>query len=134
MKKLLLYIAGLCSIAACTVSPPSGSAKPVAKTLSGFVADSGYITVQNLHTTLVISQRDTLFKIHEDWKPADTIGKYYKMQNGNYIASVAVTDSNDYDVNVICEAEPGGTILKQEIYNLGMYRCGCGVEEPLRRI
>ncbi len=123
MKSLFTYIVSLLGILCCTLSCKTNTTVETGTNTFGFVADSGYITVDNLHKTLVIPPGDTLFKMYENWKVTDTIGKYYKMSNGNYIASVATLGSYKHETIKLCEATQTGEILKAEEYWFGNYRC-----------
>lgn len=119
MKNLLPYFAGLCGIAVCCFLVSAKGIKSNPEPV-GFVADSGYITPGNVHQLLKITQADTLFTFYTDAPATDTLGKYYKMANGNYIASVAVIGPEGY---ILCEATPDGTVLKQEKYIFNNFEC-----------
>jgi len=123
MKSLFLYFVSLLAILCCTLSCKTNTTVEAYTDTFGFASDSGYVTVGNLHKTLIITPDDTLFKMYEDWKVTDTIGKYYKMANGNYIASVASLGSYKQETIKLCEATQNGEILKAEEYRFGNYRC-----------
>jgi len=125
MKTLLYYFVSLIGIIYFTCVPHRKHLKQDNNQLAmtGFLGDSGYITLQNLLSTLIIPADDTLYRIYKNSKPSDTLGKYYKMANGNYIASTAIVDHYENEAVAVCEATPQGIIIKKEEYSSGMYKC-----------
>ncbi|KOS05350.1 hypothetical protein AM493_04370 [Flavobacterium akiainvivens] len=130
MKNLLPYLAGLFGIALCCFLISAKGIKSNRET-TGFVADSGYITPANVLQLLKIDPSDTLYTIDLNAPVTDTLGKYYKMANGNYISSVRVIAHYGY---MLCEARPDGTVLKKEKYIFNNFEC-CwnGIDNCLRK-
>jgi len=89
-----------------------------------FVSDSGYILKQQ-GTAILLQIKDTatVYVNNSSFKNNDTIGKYYKAKNGNYIACVLdIIHPGTNNHPVILECKPNGTILKNEHF-YGGYLC-----------
>lgn len=94
--------------------------------------DSGYIHKDEAVKLLLQAKydlgyvpegRDTL-----DLEPryiglTDTIGKYYRLDTGNYLVFLQDIIHPDRNVSVLLETTPDNTILKAEPYWAGMYQC-----------
>ncbi len=68
--------------------------------------------------------RDTLDINLPDIKVTDTLGKYYRMDNGNYLACVRdIIHPDRTSVLVLMEYSPDGNVLQAELFYGGMYFC-----------
>lgn len=89
-------------------------------------ADSGYLSKNDVLTFLIAnSLTDTL---NDWWKkqlPADTMGKYYKMDNGHYLACVlsANTEHSSMEVNKLIELDKNGLFVSAQDF----FTEGCDV-------
>ncbi len=92
----------------------------LAHSISVFKGDSGIVLKKDLHRLLRINPKDTMF--HKLYN-SDTLGKYYKLSNGNYMVSVAIYDGYEYRADVLCKVKPDGSIQKREAYMNGNYVC-----------
>lgn len=95
-----------------------------------FDSDSGYILKKEGIDLLLkssIKGSDTTDLVVEDVKSTDTIGKYYKMRNGNYMACVLNIIHPDRNYwPIVLEMKPDATILADEEFSDGMYLCCWG--------
>lgn len=106
------------------------TAKPV---FSASKTDSGYVRKEE--AVKLLSQanydlgykpenRDTLVLDLPDIKVTDTIGKYYRMDNGNYLACLPdVIHPDRFSVLVLIEYSPDSKIIRTEPFFGGMYFC-----------
>jgi len=67
--------------------------------------------------------RDTTDLYRADIKHSDTIGKYYRMSNGNQLAFIRDIIHPDRNVYVLMEITPKHGILQSEPYDAGNYIC-----------
>lgn len=97
----------------------------------GFSADSGYIQKEDAIKLLSQVKYDTDTTVTKDSidmdlydiKTTDTIGKFYRMENGNYLAFVYDVIHPDRYLYMLLESTPNGTVLKSEPYWSGMHQC-----------
>ena len=95
------------------------------KIFERFVADSGYILKkEGISILLKIESNDTIDTNYSTLKDTDTIGKYYKTKNGNYLACVLDIIHPIRNASpVLIEYTPKGKIINTENYYGGMYLC-----------
>ncbi len=76
-------------------------------------ADSGYLSKQQVLPFLTSNKvTDTLSGWWGKWKPADTMGKYYKEENGGYLICVLSADNDDnVAANKLIETDKNGIFL-----------------------
>ncbi|MEL1243199.1 hypothetical protein AAEO56_02900 [Flavobacterium sp. DGU11] len=106
---------------------------PKAKTVyTEFRADSGYIKKGEALRLLAQAKydlgyeqegRDTLDLQASNYKFSDTLGKYYKIDNGNYLAFLPEVTHPDRRVYLLMETTRDGIVLRSEPYWSGMYQC-----------
>ena len=77
--------------------------------------DSGYL--QKKDALLILSMANVLDSTNIDYerdiKESDTIAKYYRMNNGNYLFSI---EYDIYYAPILIECSPKGKVLKKEDY------------------
>ncbi|MCW4467530.1 hypothetical protein OGH69_00990 [Flavobacterium sp. MFBS3-15] len=114
---------------------------PIRKTLpsqtgyTGAAADSGFVRKEqavklllqanyDLGYELEPGQRDTLDLNLHDITDTDTLGKYYRMDNGNYLACLPdVIHPDRFSILVLLEYSPDGKVLQAEPFYGGMHFC-----------
>jgi hypothetical protein len=94
--------------------------------------DSGYIKKAEALKLLVQTKydmgykpedRDTLDLEASIYKFSDTIGKYYRMDNGNYLAFLRDIIHPDRNIFTLLEINNKGNVLRAEPYYAGMHQC-----------
>jgi len=87
--------------------------------------DSGFLLKKEALLILSMAEViDSTNKDHEKYiKECDTIAKYYKKSNGNYIFSIKYDVDGLYHSHILIECSPKGKILKKEIYYHGTMYC-----------
>lgn len=129
-KKNIAFIVVVCAIVALhgclgLVTQPKATEKSVSVTLK-FTADSGYVAKSVVLPFLIANGlADTLNDWWKQWKPADTMGKYYKnSDNGSYLLCVLCSD-NDQTVatNKLIEIDKNGKVTATQDFSCDW----CGV-------
>ncbi|MHA3786778.1 hypothetical protein ACX0HA_01105 [Flavobacterium hauense] len=104
-----------------------------------FTTDSGYILKPEAEKLLSQIKYDSDSTEVEDAaagmglydiKITDTIGKFYRMNNGNHLAFLSDITHPYWNVFVLLEITPEGKVLQSELYNAGIHQC-CWNEGPL---
>jgi len=135
MKSFLPYLLAF-SIAALFIHCHTNTTlKTVSVKEYGFEADSGYILKKQAIDILSQADyeyysnndpkvKDTIDLNAADIKLTDTIGKFYKLKNGNYLACVEdIIHTDRPAVKVLTELDKSGKVLRSEGYSSGMYFC-----------
>lgn len=93
-------------------------------------ADSGYILKPQALKLLMQGDyegiyNDTIdFRSYAELKDTDTIGKYYRMHNGNLFACINdIIHSKSGAGQLLAEMSADGNMLRSEYYSNGMYLC-----------
>jgi len=135
MKPLLTYILALLIAGLFYQCNTNATLKTVAEKEYGFEADSGYILKKQAIDILAQADyeyysnkdpkiRDTTDSNAADIKSTDTIGKFYKLKNGNYLACLEdIIHTDRPAVKVLAELDKSGKVLRSEGYHSGMYFC-----------
>lgn len=104
-----------------------------------FTTDSGYILKPEAEKLLSQIKYDTDSIEYEnttlgmdmyDIKITDTIGKFYRMDNGNHLAFLSDIIHPYWNMFVLLEITPEGKVLQSELYSAGMHQC-CWDENSL---
>lgn len=102
------------------------------KTRDISAADSGYIFKDKalilhkavLHYETAFEEGDTLDYLRADIPPTDTIGKFYRHTNGNYMVCIQpILYFPTPPVHYILEVDPTGNIVDKDEFSDGMYFC-----------
>lgn len=102
---------------------------PEAKKDSGFIHKEEAIKLlsqsnYDLGYELEPGQRDTLDLNLPNIKVTDTLGKYYRMDNGNFLACLPdVIHPDRFSILVLLEYSPDGKVLQAEPFYGGMHFC-----------
>ena len=120
---LKVFVILTATITASKIFSKSTLSVPKQELVIGFVGDSGYVLQSNLYQLLKISSADTMHIKDSYTKDNDTLGKYYKMASGNYIACVRISGIYGFPAHLIYETLPNGTILKKEQFYSAMNLC-----------
>ena len=94
--------------------------------------DSGYLQKKEalylLSMAKIVDSTDEYYEENEKYiKENDTIAKYYKMANGNYIFLIEYYFGGRGNSNIIIEFSPQGEVVKKDIYSESC----CGYSMPL---
>ena len=117
MKRLffLLLLAGLFSYAYCQGERSAEKAlfKRITAQDSGFLLKKDALLILSMANVIDSTNKNHEKHIEEN----DTIAKYYKRKNGNYIFTIQYYCWSDYyNSNILVEFSPQGEALKKEIY------------------
>jgi len=135
MKPLLTYILALLIVGLFYQCNTNATLKTAAEKEYGFEADSGYILKKQAIDILAQAGyeyysnknpkvRDSVDLNAADIKLTDTIGKFYKLKNGNYLACIEdIIHTDRPAVKVLTELDKSGKVLRSEGYFSGMYFC-----------
>jgi hypothetical protein len=90
-----------------------------------FTADSGYINKPLAQQLLLkLKDKDSINLTAGNYKENDTLGKYYRMSNGNYMAFINDFIHPQYEPSqLLGEFTPSGKLLKNDRCGNGMYLC-----------
>ena len=87
---------------------------------SGFTKDSGYIYDYDLLQKIKFDTIDSLFS-YINIDKNDTVGKYYKANNGHYFS--CLNASHCYEGYLLVETLLDGTIIAEEPFGVGIHSC-----------
>jgi len=120
MKNLVIIFLSLLSLMGLSGHQQRHIASDKNRIVNGFSADSGYIYEHDLLQKIKFDTIDSLFS-YINIDKNDTLGKYYKGNNGHYFS--CLNASHGYEGYLLVETLANGTIIAQQPYSVGIHSC-----------